>query len=221
MSKLKKESYFWTSYSDLMTSMFFVMLVLFILTIALLHNKIKATQAQLNKIEEIEESVKNINAHYFKYDSIFKRHTLREFELQFNTYSFNINDIPLNKREWLLEVGTAIKYFVDSAVIKNPNVKYLLIIEGQSSRDNYYKDDFHNNDVLSYQRAFTLFKFWERNKIIFNADYCEAIISGSGQNSPFRLLPDDRYNNANQRFVIHIIPKPGIIEASKSKINEH
>ena len=33
----KKESYFWTSYSDLMTSMFFIMLVLFVLAIALLH----------------------------------------------------------------------------------------------------------------------------------------------------------------------------------------
>ncbi len=36
----KKESFFWTSYSDLMTSLFFVMLVLFVLTIALLHHKV-------------------------------------------------------------------------------------------------------------------------------------------------------------------------------------
>jgi len=38
MSK-KKESYFWISFSDLMTSLFFVMLVLFVLTIALLHKR--------------------------------------------------------------------------------------------------------------------------------------------------------------------------------------
>lgn len=36
----KQESYFWTSYSDLMTSLFFVMLVLFVLASAMLKNKI-------------------------------------------------------------------------------------------------------------------------------------------------------------------------------------
>ncbi len=36
---IKKESFFWTSYSDLMTSLFFVMLVLFVLTVVLLNKK--------------------------------------------------------------------------------------------------------------------------------------------------------------------------------------
>jgi len=67
MIKQKKESYFWASYSDLMTSMFFVMLVLFILTIALLHRKMVdiekeriATQEQLDKIKEIEEAINKL-----------------------------------------------------------------------------------------------------------------------------------------------------------------
>jgi hypothetical protein len=220
MSK-KKESYFWISFSDLMTSLFFVMLVLFVLTIALLHKRMinieydrEATQAQLDKINEIEESVRNINSEYFEYDSLYKRHTLKNISISFHQYSFNISDIPLAEQNRLLEVGKSIKSFVDSAVSKNPNVKYLLIIEGQSSRDQYYNNEYLNNDVLSYQRAFALFKFWKEKEIIFNAEYCEAIISGSGENSPFRVQPDNRYNEANQRFVIHIIPKPGIIEAS-------
>ena len=216
MNKAKKESFFWTSYSDLMTSLFFIMLVLFILTIAMLHSKIKATENQLKKIQEIEESVKNINSNYFEYDSVYKRHTLKNISVSFKKYSFSINDIPNEQQNRLLEVGLSIKSFVDSAVIKNPNVKYLLIIEGQSSKDDYYKDDYLNNDVLSYQRALSLFKYWNKNGINFDANYCEAIITGSGQNSPFRLQPDNKHNNGNQRFVIHIIPKPGIIEASRN-----
>lgn len=221
MSKSKKESFFWTSYSDLMTSLFFVMLVLFVLVIVLLHNKIvevenerKATQAQLNKIREIEESIKNINSQYFEYDFQFKRHTLKNIDIAFKTGSFDINDIPQEQQIRLLEVGYSIKSFVDSTGIKNPNVKYLLVIEGQSSKDGYFIDSYYNNDVLSYQRALTLLKFWKRNNVDLNTNFCEAIISGSGQNSPFRVKPDTRDNKANQRFVIHIIPKPGIIEAN-------
>jgi outer membrane protein OmpA-like peptidoglycan-associated protein len=217
MLKQKKESYFWTSFSDLMTSLFFVMLVLFVLTIALLHkrmveieNERKATQAQLDKIKEIEESVRNINSEYFEYDSFYKRHTLKNIDVSFKTGSSDINDIPQNQLTRLLEVGRSIRNFVDNVTFKNSNVKYLLIIEGQSSKDYYPK-----NYELSYERSLALVKYWSKNQIIFDSNNCEVIISGSGQASPFRISPDIAGNKANQRFVIHIIPKPGIIEASK------
>lgn len=227
MAKQKRESFFWTSYSDLMTSLFFVMLVLFVLTIALLHRKMvdiekerKATQAQLDKIKEIEESIKNINSEYFEYDSEYKRHTLRNVSISFKTESANILDISEDDRQKLLMVGKSIKDFVHTVVQKNPNVKYLVIIEGQSSKDNYFIDKYKNNDVLSYRRALALKKFWSSNGSMVNFDSktSELIISGSGQNSPYRIQPDDRYQNANQRFVIHIIPKPGIIEEKKQEI---
>lgn len=227
MSKNNRNSFFWTGYSDLMTSLFFVMLVLFVLTLAhsnkkinLLREGLSATKQQIEKIKEIEESVRNINSEYFEYDSLFKRHTLKNISVSFDEYSFNITDIPSEQQKRLIEVGKSIESFVDSAVLKNPNVKYLLIIEGQSSKDDYFRDKYYNNDVLSYQRALSLFDFWKQNEIIFSAEFCEAIISGSGQNSSFRIQPDNRHNEANQRFVIHIIPKPGIIEASKELTNE-
>ena len=44
----KKESFFWTSYSDLMTSLFFIMPVLFILVIVLLHKRREVTERQLD-----------------------------------------------------------------------------------------------------------------------------------------------------------------------------
>jgi len=210
MSKQKKESYFWTSFSDLMTSLFFVMLVLFVLTVALLHKRMEATQAQLDKIKEIEESVSNINSEYFEYDSLYKRHTLKNIDVSFRTGSSNINDIPQKQLSRLLEVGRSIRSFVDNVTSKTPNIKYLLIIEGQSSKDNYPR-----NYELSYERSLALVVYWSENKIIFDPNNCEVIISGSGQSSPFRISPDVAGNRANQRFVIHIIPKPGIIEASK------
>ena len=253
MTKTKKESFFWISYSDLMTSLFFVMLVLFVLVIVVLHTKIvtavtereqadhlreeteqllstiielenkrkltqeelsaaveeiRTTRERLNKILEIEESVRHIDPNLFEFDENFRRHTLRGIQVTFNTGSANINDIPRAERDRLLRAGRSIKSFVDEAVRNNPGVRYLLIVEGQASFDTY-----HRNFELSYERALALARFWRANGVDFFRDKnVEIIISGSGIESQFRIQPDTWGNRANQRFVIHIIPKIGNIE---------
>ena len=57
MAKRKKESFFWISYSDLMTSLFFIMLVLFVLSSTGLYMSEQATRKQLDKINEIQAAV--------------------------------------------------------------------------------------------------------------------------------------------------------------------
>lgn len=208
----KQESYFWTSYSDLMTSLFFVMLVLFVLACAMFKRQVdevekqkEATEAQIKKIREIEESIAAIDSTFFEYRPEHKKHILK-INVQFKTNSFNISDIPEDQQSDLVEAGKSISRFLENS---SKDVKYLLIIEGQASRDN-----FSGNDVLSFNRANSLKHFWKNHHIDFS-DKCEVIVSGSGQNGVLRVLPDDAYNEKNQRFLIHIIPKPGIIEAIK------
>ncbi len=206
---------FWLSYSDLMTSLFFIMLVLFIVCVVKmkgintqLDNEVNAKEEQLRKIEELNNSIKEIDNNYFKYDESFKRHTLKNIDVSFNTYSSNIQDINKSQLDKLLKAGEAIVSFMKDAKQKIPEAQYLLIIEGQSSRDFYQQ-----NYELSYKRALALIKFWSQNGIEFDSlGNCEVLISGSGQSSKFRLQPDIKGNKGNQRFVIHIIPKPGIIE---------
>lgn len=72
----KKESFFWTSYSDLMTSLFFVMLVLFILVIVLLHKRMEATETQLLEIKKVEQSTKDLSRDYFQYRPDYKKYVL-------------------------------------------------------------------------------------------------------------------------------------------------
>ncbi|MDR2563233.1 MAG: hypothetical protein LBC98_04755 [Prevotellaceae bacterium] len=212
-----------------MTSLFFVMLVLFVLTIALPNQRIKeleatneklqdsikklqkelvGTEEQLAKIKDIEESIKNIDPNYFEYNSAFKRHTLKDISVSFKIGSADIYDISGTDRNRLITVGKSIRAFVDRASEKTPDVQYLLIIEGQSSKFAYSR-----NYELSYERALALVRYWEEQGISFNDKHCEIIISGSGDGSPFR----DPIEILNQRFVIHIIPKPGIIENNKIK----
>lgn len=215
MSKSKKESFFWTSYSDLMTSLFFVMLVLFVLVVLLLHNRMlsiegerKATQSQLDKITEIQNATENIDSKYFQYDNEFKRHTLKDINVSFNKGSSDILDISDADREKLRLAGRSILSFMSRAERELPDARYMLILEGQSS-----KDDYIYNDELSYQRALSLYRYWLYHNIpIDKLKNCEIIISGSGQSSKFRIEPDVANNDKNQRFVIHIIPKPGVIE---------
>lgn len=218
--KPKRESFFWTSYSDLMTSLFFIMLVLFILAVLLQHNQLvkigkekEATEEQYRKIKEIEESTKKINPKYFQYDEEFKRHTLKHIYVKFNRGKFNIEEIPQSERDKLVQAGKAIQKFLEDARENEitQNVQYLIIVEGQSSKDGYNTDNFHNNDVLSYQRALALVNFWKLKGIDLEEDpSCEVLVSGSGQRSKFREKPDGPNNEKNQRFVIHIIPKPGV-----------
>lgn len=102
----------------------------------------------------------------------------------------------------LIYAGTSIRRFIDENSIAD--IQYILIVEGQSSRDQYSQ-----NYELSYQRALELKKFWERNNIHFGPK-CEVLVSGSGDGrlsgTDFMRESDEK---ANQRFLIHIIPKYG------------
>jgi hypothetical protein len=204
MSKIKKESFFWTSYSDLMTSLFFVMLVLFVLTIVMLHNKIKATETQLKKIQEIEEATNKIDTTYFEYRKEYKKHILK-INVNFPRGKSDIKLVDTSARNQLIQAGKTIQNFINDVTQKYP-IQYLLVIEGQASKDN-----FGYNYELSYERALALNRFWESQNINFGSS-CEVLISGSGTGGTMRELEE----NLNQRFLIHIIPKPGIIDASKA-----
>lgn len=211
MSKKNRKYNFWTGYSDLMTSLFFVMLMLFVLTIVLLHHRIvasekerAATQLQLEKIKEIEESLKGIDGTYFEYNDNYKKHVLK-ISVNFPVGKANMNSIDSVTQNDLKEAGKSIIKSIDNINKEHPGIQYLLVIEGQASKDSYTY-----NYELSYNRALSLSRFWNENGVDFG-DNCEVLISGSGTGGTMR----DENESNNQRFLIHLIPKPGVIEASK------
>ena len=129
--------------------------------------------------------------------------------VEFKTTSANIKDIPSDKQKLLIEAGTTIRDSIASGY-KKWKAKCLLIIEGQASNDNY-----QFNYELSYERALSLVKLWSANHVKFDSTQCDVIISGSGKSGVLRIQPDNATNTANQRFLIQIIPKPGIITKNK------
>ena len=251
MKKIKKTSYFWTTYSDFMSSLFFIMLVLFVLSIVLVFAKTKeirklidtltkqnkelveqqeiinkqkkeleellmATEEELNKIKQLNESIEKIDDRFFVYNPEFKRHTLKkDIKVSFDTGKSNIysKSISNSVRLKLDSVGYAIRDFMRDAKVEIPGAEYLLIVEGQASKDAYSR-----NNELSYERALALVNYWKKQGILFESKAngfkvkenlpFELIVSGSGVFSEFR----ERYEPDNQRFVIHIVPKPGVLE---------
>lgn len=222
----KKESFFWTSYSDLMTSLFFIMLTLFVLVIVLLHKRMEATEKQLEEIKKVEASTKELGrTKYYAYRPEYKKYVLSVW-CYFDVLKSGLKDLQTNTQD-LRNAGIEIEQFLT----RNKDNKYLLIIEGQASRNSSKWTE--RNYELSFQRALTLMKFWKDIcKIDFGTN-CEIQIAGSG---------DGRYNfgytggedtkrfkeldatlmrerggkeKDNQRFIIHIIPK-NIIEDEKS-----
>lgn len=197
----KKESFFWTSYSDLMTSLFFVMLVLFILVIVLLHKRMEATEAQLQEIKKVEESTKDLSKDYFEYRPEYKKYVLN-IQVRYPAGKSNLNDITAADKEIqlskLAKAGEEIQDFLN----KHNENQYVLIIEGQASKDNYLF-----NYELSYQRALALMRYWIEDKGINFGNNCEILISGSGDGKLDTHSMRESVETENQRFLIHILPK--------------
>jgi flagellar motor protein MotB len=179
------------------------MLVLYILTFWKLTYQQKATKDQLEKIKTIQEAVKQLPSKYFKYDSTYKRFSLNR-TIQFAAKSDVINP---QDEIFLNAVGSQIKMLIDKLKLQynDQNIKYVLIIEGMASNDNY-KDNY----PLSYLRALAVLRLWERCNVIPDQSICEFQVAGSGTGGL------GRYSGAeevmNQRILIQIVPKIGEIK---------
>jgi outer membrane protein OmpA-like peptidoglycan-associated protein len=211
---VKKDNFFWIGYSDLMTSLFFIMLVLFVVTIGYLQHQKNATEKQLKKIQELQTSVQQLPSGYFEYQPQYKRFKLKK-QIQFAVGKSEINPVY---NQYLYSVGKSIAQLIENLKneekFKGLDIKYLVVVEGMASRT---KDNFKYNFELSYERALALYRLWQHQKITFNPNVCEIQIAGSGTQGirEFSGVEESK----NQQFLIHIIPKIGKIEVNPEENN--
>lgn len=223
MKENKYNQSFWPSYVDIMTTLFAIMLVLF----AVSYNRFKVKEAELrklaNKYEEIQsiyKAVENIDPTYFEFNPIYVKHIFK-IQVTFQQKEFSLYKLKGDAdgrikeadslRHHVVMAGMEIKRTIEQLQRNDSikgDIKYLVVIEGQASADGYNQDLYHNNDVLSYQRALELNKFWKSHGIDFSEmERCELVVSGSG----VKGVPRDSVEVNNQRFLIHIVPVIGNI----------
>ena len=217
--KNKQENSFWPSYTDLMTSLFFIMLVLYVLTYVRLSSTIKLQKEKLAIIETVEENLKPLkkDKSLFVYEEKYKRFKL-SFDVNFKTNKSGLNPSELvNYASTITNIdkaGFKLKYIIDNLYrtknsdAKLKNVSYILVIAGSASK---LGDEYHN-DVLSYNRALALRNHWRSKGIDFEAtryqDLVDLQISGNGEGGVGRDIIDIN----NQRFLIQIFPKIGDVK---------
>lgn len=221
-TKQKKESFFWTSYSDLMTSMFFVMLVLFVLAIALLHHKVVEIQSLYDEVKvknEQYEKLLQLEAQYeelgrsmdFQYIEDRRMFVASDFE-GIELFDPELSTIKKEHISTVNKVGKSLQEIVKRLYDNNPDLRFQLVIEGnaaipwQHKRDNTYNPDNIQMYKLSYERALALYLHWRNQGIDLRKYNTEVIIAGSGFNGANR---DNMHEENNKRFIIQIIPKPG------------
>lgn len=213
-----KKSLFWTSYSDLMTSLFFAMLVLFVVVVVAMGrvnkqlkdalNRAEITIEQQNQVLKLQEQFQTLAASTsLDYDEEKRMFYAKDFvgiEI-FKSNEAEIKQEFINKVD---EVGADIKNIIDSLNKANSDFKYQLVIEGTAAipykelRAGTYNKDNYDMYLLSYRRALTLYKRWQH--LNFRESNTEIIIAGSGFNGINR---DKVLEDNNKRFVIQIIPK--------------
>jgi len=208
MSKSKKESFFWTSYSDLMTSLFFVMLVLFVLVIVMLHKKIEGQSIEIEKLKRITQIDKQfdplIKSGKFKYFPQTKKFVAKDLIGQEIFQPTKTNILPKYIKP-TLEIGKDLEVLLKKLSENNKGVSYQLVIEGNMA--NTWNEKINKNDIpgykTSYERALAVYLLWFNNGIIFSKYNTEVLICGSGYNGFDR----DKKEENNKRFTIQIIPK--------------
>jgi len=207
-NKRKKNDFFWVSFSDLMTTMFFVMLVLFVLTVIFLKLEQSKTQAEVDELEKIvrlEEQFKPLEEDGdFFYLEDCKKFIARDL-MGVEIFESEKTTILKKYIPKTIKIGEKLERFLNKLEEQNSEFSYLLVIEGNMA-NNYKKSIDKNSEYgfrTSYERALAVYNLWVDNGIDFRKGNVEVLISGSGFNGRCR---EDKEEN-NKRFSIQIIPK--------------
>jgi outer membrane protein OmpA-like peptidoglycan-associated protein len=218
-----RRDFFWPSYVDLMTALFLIMLVLFVLSYKLFHDKqtdLESANAQLKvqlrekrKIDEIKEALKRLdNSRYFTYNQTFKRYELN-FDVLFQPGRY---DLPPAAQQPLVQAGRFLLSQMQS--LRNDGIQYLVIIEGRAAMNpNFALTAPQNADLqavreLSYNRALAVVYLWQQAGLQFPKNI-EVLPAGSGYRGAGRY-GGYQQEQLNKRFIIQIQPKIGSLDSA-------
>ncbi len=205
-----KEYNFWPSITDLMVSLFVVVLTILIFSYGSFMGQVKISKDEKELLDAVQGSLQELDRRYFLYDKNFKRHVLKA-EIVFVS---NDSIIPPSFHSRLVEAGRVLYSKLNELQkkYKKEKLEFLIILEGttaESAIAGGLTNKYVWPDVgykLSYARALSLFNLWKNNGLNFRDGFqrVELIIAGSGYYGRSRNKFNESYN---RRFTIQISPK--------------
>ena len=205
----KNRESFWPSYVDIMTTLFAVMLILFAVSYARFKLKEGQLEMLVNEYKDIIDVYSTVDAidktGYYAYDKQYLKHTLtvsiayqdKEYDIS-NKLQYDLSNKTKadQVREKIRRAGREVQNIIsdlEENSENSKNIKFLIVIEGQSSKIPFNDNDWQNNETLSYLRAKFLKKFWtdpvseggcglfQRTSENDVNSKCEIIVAGSGE----------------------------------------
>ena len=192
-----------------MTTLFAVMLILFAVSYARFKLKEGQLEMLVNEYKDIIDVYSTVDAidktGYYAYDKQYLKHTLtvsiayqdKEYDIS-NKLQYDLtNKTKADQvREKIRRAGREVQNIISNLEENSENsknIKFLIVIEGQSSKIPFNDNDWQNNETLSYLRAKFLKKFWtdpvseggcglfQRTSENDVNSKCEIIVAGSGE----------------------------------------
>lgn len=192
-----------------MTTLFAIMLILFAVSFARFKLREGQLEMMVNEYKDIINVYSQVDSidrsKYYAYDSIYLKHTLtvsiayqdKEYDIK-NKLAYDLTDPQKakEKRDSIKKAGMLVQDIIknlENIGRNSKNIKFLVVIEGQSSKIRFYDNDWQNNETLSFLRAEFLKKFWtdpkseggcglfQRTSENDPQSKCEIIVAGSGE----------------------------------------
>ena len=206
IGRKNKES-FWPSYVDIMTTLFAVMLILFAVSYARFKKKEGELEMLVNDYKDIINIYSKVDSidksPFYAYDSLYLKHTIT-ISIAYQDREYDIHKLKLDqagqteqanaKRDSIRQAGILVQQIIKELEEKSSdNIKFLVVIEGQSSKIPFYESEWKNNETLSFLRAKYLKYYWtapveEGGCGLFKKtsendikSKCEIIVAGSGE----------------------------------------
>src|SRR5690554_4965162 len=152
----RNNDFFWISYSDLMTTLFFVMLILFALTVIYLkveQKKVETEKQNLERILQLNEQFKSLNDDDdFEYLKECKKFIVKEFK-GIEIFEPNKANILPKYKHRTIEAGKNIEKYLNKLETENKGFSFLLVIEGNMANryDHSISKDAEYGYKISYE----------------------------------------------------------------------
>lgn len=226
MRKKDGDKLFWISYSDLMTSLFFVMMILFaIMTVKYimqgeenttlkgqLDNALITLGEQQRYIDIVAQFKPLQESGDFVYLEQSGKYVAKDF-LGIEIFDQDKGEILPQFRAQTVNIGRTLEAILKKLKEQNPDYTYVLVIEGNTANDpgKPMSKDSQGSYKLSYERALAVYTLWNDSGIDLRKYNTEVLLSGSGMNGWDR----DPVEKNNKRFGIQIIPRIKTPEVTK------